>query len=124
MMVNKSDVYKVGGGLLLGAAIGSAVGVLFAPKAGKETREDIKTKANEAQEKTQELIEQTKERAEQMYEKGRNVVTEKRDWALEAFNSGKEALIGPGSSSEQENKDKSARAAAKPKATKTHAAAS
>jgi gas vesicle protein len=29
-------------GTLVGAAIGSALGILFAPKSGKETREDIK----------------------------------------------------------------------------------
>ena len=43
---------KKGTGLALGAVIGAAVGVvtgvLTAPKSGKETREDIKQKANDA----------------------------------------------------------------------------
>ena len=33
-------------GLILGAAAGAAIGVLFAPNSGKETRENIKQKTN------------------------------------------------------------------------------
>ncbi len=32
---------KIFGSLVLGALIGSAIGVLFAPKSGKETREEL-----------------------------------------------------------------------------------
>ncbi|MFH0841532.1 MAG: YtxH domain-containing protein [Bacteroidota bacterium] len=35
------------GGLLTGAVIGGVVALLFAPKSGKETREDIKRKLEE-----------------------------------------------------------------------------
>lgn len=38
-------------GLVTGVAIGGLLGVLFAPKAGKETREDISDKAKELAEK-------------------------------------------------------------------------
>ena len=34
-------------GALIGGAIGAVVGILAAPKSGKETREDIKTKAED-----------------------------------------------------------------------------
>lgn len=34
-------------GALVGGAVGAAAGLLLAPKSGKETREDIKNKANE-----------------------------------------------------------------------------
>ena len=41
------------GKFLAGAAIGAGLGILFAPKSGKETREDIKNKISE-------IIEQAK----------------------------------------------------------------
>lgn len=37
-------------GIITGVAIGGALGILFAPKAGKETREDIATKTKELSE--------------------------------------------------------------------------
>ena len=35
------------GKFVLGAAVGAGLGVLFAPKKGSETREDIKEKVNQ-----------------------------------------------------------------------------
>lgn len=42
-------------GFFTGLAVGAGLGVLFAPKSGKETREDLKKKANELIEKAKEL---------------------------------------------------------------------
>ena len=42
---------------LAGAAVGAALGVLFAPRSGKETRESIRTKAGEMKDELDELIE-------------------------------------------------------------------
>jgi gas vesicle protein len=38
-------------GIILGGVIGFALGILFAPKSGKETREEIVSKAKEGYEK-------------------------------------------------------------------------
>lgn len=43
------------GKFVLGAAIGAALGVLFAPKSGKETRKELKNKANDLIEKAKEI---------------------------------------------------------------------
>lgn len=50
-------------GLLIGAAVGVAIGFLYAPKPGSETREMLKHKAEEAREKAGEVAEKTKETA-------------------------------------------------------------
>lgn len=39
--MRSSDTTKVVGALVVGAAVGAALGVLFAPKKGSETRQDI-----------------------------------------------------------------------------------
>jgi len=46
------------GWFLAGLGIGAIVGVLYAPKAGKETREDLMNGAREAKERAEELMEQ------------------------------------------------------------------
>ncbi len=50
-------------GFLLGAVVGVAVGFLYAPKPGKETRAMLKEKAEIAAEKAKEAAEKTKEAA-------------------------------------------------------------
>ncbi len=42
------EVLRLIAAALIGAAVGAAVGLLFAPKPGRELREDLKTKADEA----------------------------------------------------------------------------
>ena len=44
-------------GLILGAAAGAALGLLFAPSSGKETRDNIKQKTNHLKEELEAKIE-------------------------------------------------------------------
>lgn len=50
-MSKKSDLGKVA----IGAAIGVGAGILFAPKSGKETRQELKEKMGELTEKVKQL---------------------------------------------------------------------
>lgn len=50
-------------GFLLGAVVGVAVGFLYAPKPGKETRAMLKEKAEVAAEKAKEAADKAKEAA-------------------------------------------------------------
>jgi gas vesicle protein len=45
--MNKNEVSTLGIGLGIGMLIGAVLGILYAPKSGKETRQLIKTKTNE-----------------------------------------------------------------------------
>jgi len=50
-------------GFVIGAVVGVAIGMLYAPKAGKETRALLREKAEEVKEKAEEVTEKAKEAA-------------------------------------------------------------
>jgi gas vesicle protein len=55
-------------GLFVGGLIGLALGVLLAPKSGKETRDDITRKANELLDKAKEEYEKAAEKGKAAYD--------------------------------------------------------
>jgi gas vesicle protein len=55
-------------GLLIGGLIGAVVGILYAPKSGKETREDIARKADELAYRAKEEYEKAIEKSKLAYE--------------------------------------------------------
>ena len=55
-------------GLLIGGLIGAAVGILYAPKSGKETREQIAKKSDEFLVKAKEEYEKGLEKSKKAYE--------------------------------------------------------
>jgi gas vesicle protein len=65
MSENNSDLLV---GLLIGGLIGAALGVLYAPKSGKETRDDIAGKTTELLSKAKEEYEEVIERSKAAYE--------------------------------------------------------
>lgn len=69
----KESALKVLSGLVIGSLIGGIAGVLFAPKAGKETRQEIAEKVKEAaavtREKVKETVHEVKEKAEELKDK-------------------------------------------------------
>ena len=73
MAKKKSNVGK----FVLGAALGATLGVLFAPKSGKETRKALKKKANELIEKAKEI--DVKEVRETIEDKVSEIVEELKE---------------------------------------------
>lgn len=62
-MTEKGSCGSFTAGLILGAIAGAVVALLYAPKTGRETRELLKQKAEEAREKAEEIVEKAKEAA-------------------------------------------------------------
>lgn len=75
----------------LGLGLGVAVGLLFAPKTGTETRELIRSKADEGKEYLKRRTVDLKESANDAIEKGRSAVTKQRDNLAAAVEAGKQA---------------------------------
>jgi gas vesicle protein len=64
------------GWFLAGLGIGALVGVLYAPKSGKETREDLRAGALEAKDRANDLYEQGRTQVGAYAEQGRQVASE------------------------------------------------
>lgn len=77
------------GWFLAGLGVGAVVGVLYAPKAGKETREDLVASAMDAKERAAVLAQQGRERAAQLAEQGKQQVNEYVDRGKEYYDRGR-----------------------------------
>jgi gas vesicle protein len=74
-----------------GLGLGLAVGVLFAPKSGEETREYIRGKADEGKDYLRQRSEELRGQADELVERGRTVVNRQRDHLSAAVEAGKQA---------------------------------
>jgi gas vesicle protein len=75
---------------LAGLGIGTLVGVLYAPKAGKETREDLVNTARDAQAKAADLVEQGRQKAGEYVETGKQYVEQGKQKAADLVEQGKQ----------------------------------
>ena len=65
-MTNRESATGFGIGLLAGAIIGVAIGFLYAPKSGQETRAMLKEKAADVREQAEDVMEKAKEKVAQV----------------------------------------------------------
>lgn len=75
----------------LGMGIGVAVGILFAPKSGEETRELIRAKAGESKDYLKRRGEEARESATEWVERGRTAVGRQKEQLSAAVEAGKQA---------------------------------
>jgi gas vesicle protein len=74
-----------------GFGLGLAIGVLFAPSAGDETRDYIRNKADEGREYLRRRSSELREQAGDLAERGRTVVGRQRENLSAAVEAGKQA---------------------------------
>src|SRR5579875_745189 len=74
------------GWFLAGLGIGALVGVLYAPKSGRETRDDLVAGALDAREKANQLYSQGKDQATQYVQQGRETVNQYVSQGRDALN--------------------------------------
>ncbi|MHB8773298.1 MAG: YtxH domain-containing protein [Syntrophales bacterium] len=79
-------------GLLIGGLLGAAVGILYAPKSGKETRDDIRHSAEELLDKAKSRYEEAYRTLEKLAEQEKESCLGKKDRLRKAFEAGVEAF--------------------------------
>jgi len=76
---------------LAGLGVGTALGVLYAPKSGSETRESLRSAAGEGREMMQERARRYREQAQQWAERGKDVLAQQKENLRSAFDAGRQA---------------------------------
>jgi gas vesicle protein len=76
---------------LAGLGLGGLVGILYAPRAGSETREDIKARAEQGREYVRTRAREAREQASGWVDKGRDVVSQQKDQFKAAYEAGRHA---------------------------------
>jgi gas vesicle protein len=85
---NESGVSGLGW-FLAGLGIGALVGVLYAPKAGKETREELVASALDARDRAAVLAQQAQDKAADLANQGKQQVSEYVDRGKEYYDRGR-----------------------------------
>ena len=88
-MSDNKDTFLV---FLLGGIVGAAIGILYAPKSGKETRKNIKRLSEDIVDNVNDFSEDIAKAGKKIYEQGREKVLSNKDKISEAFDAGKKAF--------------------------------
>jgi gas vesicle protein len=76
---------------LAGLGVGALVGVLFAPSAGSEIREALRSKADEGREFVKDRARKAREQASDLVDRGREVAKQQKDQFRSAYEAGRQA---------------------------------
>jgi len=74
-----------------GLGVGLAIGILFAPKSGEETRQYIRTKADEGKEYLKKRGEEARESASDLIDRGKSALSRQRENLATAVEAGRQA---------------------------------
>ena len=76
---------------LLGLGVGVGIGMLFAPKAGDETRDLIKAKAGEGKDFLKQRTAELRDSAGDLIDKSKEALNRQKEQLVEAVQAGKQA---------------------------------
>ena len=76
---------------LTGLGIGAAIGTLYAPKSGRDTREDLRSRAEEGRDYVTERAQRARKQANEWVDRGRDILNQQRDQIKTAYDAGREA---------------------------------
>jgi gas vesicle protein len=76
---------------LAGLGVGAVVGVLYAPRSGDETREVLRSKAQEGADRARQQARRAREQAGDWIDRGRDVLNEQGDRFRSAYEAGRQA---------------------------------
>ena len=79
------------GWFLAGLGIGAAIGMLYAPKSGQETREDLRRRAEDGRDYVVNRAKEAREQASKLVDKGKEVVEQQKDQFRSAYEAGRQA---------------------------------
>ena len=76
---------------LAGLGVGAVVGVLYAPHSGEETRDVIRSKAQEGGDRVRQQARRAREQAGDWVDRGRDVLNQQKEQFRNAYEAGKQA---------------------------------
>jgi len=76
---------------LAGLGVGAVVGVLYAPHSGDETREVIRSKAQEGSERARQQARRVREQANDWMDRGNDVINQQKERLRSAYEAGRQA---------------------------------
>ncbi|HTS26399.1 MAG TPA: YtxH domain-containing protein [Bryobacteraceae bacterium] len=76
---------------LLGLGVGVAIGMLFAPKSGQETRDFIKSKAGEGTDYLKQRSTDVKQSASEWVDRGKDALSRQKENLQDAMEAGRQA---------------------------------
>jgi gas vesicle protein len=76
---------------LAGLGLGAALGVLYAPKPGREIRDSILSAAEDGTDTVKERAKQYRDQAQDFVSRGRDYVSQQKDQIRSAFEAGRQA---------------------------------
>jgi gas vesicle protein len=76
---------------LAGLGVGALVGVLYAPRPGSETRDVLRSRAEEGREFMRNRARQAREQASDWVDRGRDVLNQQKEQFRSAYEAGRQA---------------------------------